>query len=212
MLTLSNHQPFDWDFNVDVSFFQSEKNSRVYNNYLAGINYTDLAFGQFLRDFKSSDLYDSTLLIVTGDHGVPFYSGLVDQESEGFKVDVLYKVPLIIHDGKNIGVNENLFSHLDFAPTVMKFLNIASENSFLGRSVNDIYLDKPVILMGMNDFGVVYKNSRCHGFSIMSRNFVNNICEIEDDNMLDVIEDSKSLVKYLNFIKIFGYKHMVGDN
>lgn len=200
ILTLSNHQPFNWNFENDPQFSYPIHYSgdKVYNNYLKGINYSDSALGDFIRDFKESELFNDTILIITGDHGVPFYEN--DNIDEKEKTEILYKVPLLIFskDLKN-AVDTNVYSHLDIAPTILSLLEIREPNFFIGRPVTGI--DKtpdprPIFLMNKDSYTFKYSNLSClEGYKNCN----------ESEHMDKVIEQSRYLYDYLKISQQAGY-------
>lgn len=97
-----------------------------YNQYLQQIGFTDLLLGRMFHKLKEKDLYDSSLIILTSDHGVSFrpgYSrrGVVSET----KLDIL-KVPMFIKlPGQDKGViQENLVSGIDILPTIADVLGV----------------------------------------------------------------------------------------
>ncbi|MCU8014399.1 LTA synthase family protein [Shewanella sp. SM74] len=200
ILTLSNHQPFNWNFENDSMFSSSTSYSGddIYKNYLKGINYSDYSLGNFFRDFKKSELFNNTILIITGDHGVPFYDN--DNIDERLKSEILYKVPLLIYS-KDLKhkVDTNIYSHLDIAPTILSLLNIREPNSFLGRAIMGIdktTVPRPIFLMNKDSYGFKFYKLSC------LENYQK--CN-ETEYMNKVMEQSKSLFHYLNISQNAGY-------
>jgi len=137
ILTLSNHLPFDYDWNIDFPNYLTDKNSKgnYLNDYRKGIYYTDQALKQFFTQFWQSKLANNTHVIITGDHGIWAF----DQSktySQLSKDEHFFRIPLIIWSpDKQKEINTALSSHLDIAPTVLDILNIKTENSFIGKSL-----------------------------------------------------------------------------
>ena len=46
--------------------------SRLWNRYLNAASYVDSIIGEFIGELKRRNLYDGSVLIVTGDHGEEF--------------------------------------------------------------------------------------------------------------------------------------------
>ena len=101
--------------------------------YVAEIAYTDHYIGKVLAKLKELDLYDSTLIIVTADHGEMrgehgelthryfIYQGAV-------KVPLIFKVP-----GQNKAVRiESMAGLIDIVPTVCGLLNIKTPKNIQG--------------------------------------------------------------------------------
>lgn len=84
-ITVSNHTPFSmpengtmdkWFKNKDnllnsnVSLSKSEKTNDYYRGYLEYACYTDYAIGKAIEYLKEKELYDDTIVVLYGDHGV----------------------------------------------------------------------------------------------------------------------------------------------
>lgn len=137
-------QPFllgIYTFGTHVSF-----NSKEYqygdgaNGFLNKFYNCDQMFKYFLDDFQKSDLADNTIIIFTTDHSTyadQSYTDLfTDHKRECTDLDVM---PLFIYykgiEPQEIDVKGR--NSLCFAPTVLDFLDIDSENYFLGTSLFD---------------------------------------------------------------------------
>ena len=137
-------QPFFlgiYTFGTHVSF-----NSKEYqygdgaNGFMNKFYNCDQMFRYFLDDFMSSELADNTILIFTTDHSTyadQSYTDLFENHKrECTDLDVM---PFFIYY-KGIQPQEidaNGRNSLCFAPTVLDFLDINTENYFLGTSLFD---------------------------------------------------------------------------
>jgi glucan phosphoethanolaminetransferase (alkaline phosphatase superfamily) len=137
VLTLSNHLPFNYDWNIDFPSSLTKKNGKgeYLNEYRKGIYYTDQALKQFFTEFWKSDLAKNTHIVITGDHGVWAF----DQSktySQLSKDEHFFRIPLMIWSpDKEPLIQTALSSHLDIAPTILDILNIKTANSFIGKSL-----------------------------------------------------------------------------
>ncbi len=130
-----------YTFGTHVSF-----NSKEYqygdgaNGFLNKFYNCDQMFNYFLEDFKSSKLADNTILIFTTDHSTyadQSYTDLFpDHKRECTDLD---EMPLFIYhkDIKPQEIDVNGRNSLCFAPTVLDYLDINTENYFLGTSLFD---------------------------------------------------------------------------
>lgn len=130
-----------YTFGTHVSF-----NSKEYqygdgaNGFLNKFYNCDQMFKYFLEDFKQSDLADNTILIFTTDHSTyadQSYTDLFpDHKRECTDLDVM---PLFIYhkDIQPQEIDVNGRNSLCFTPTVLDFLDIDTENYFLGTSLFD---------------------------------------------------------------------------
>lgn len=104
--------------------------------YEAGIRWADAQIKRLVERLQARNLWRDTLFVLTSDHGEEFlehggrfhYPHKLTQE--------LIHVPLAIHHphGKRQGRIKGPFSLIDLAPTLLDMLNIASPETFVGRS------------------------------------------------------------------------------
>ena len=95
------------------------------NSYAGEIAYTDHCIGQVIKNLKELGLYDSTLIIVTSDHGEML--GEHNEKEHGYfiyqgaiKVPLIFKLP-----GKNRNKRiKRLVGLIDIVPTVYSLLDI----------------------------------------------------------------------------------------
>ncbi|WP_426369791.1 LTA synthase family protein [Pseudocolwellia sp. HL-MZ7] len=164
ILTLTNHQPFNWKYShINFPNNINKKSDVVYDNYQKGIYYTDNALGEFWRKFENSPLAKNTTVIITADHGVPFYpEGLVN---EAKKHEILYRVPLlIVTPERNNKIITTPLSHLDIAPTILSFLQIHKPVAFIGRPFlgdNATSVPRPLFQMNTAYIGFQYNKMQC---------------------------------------------------
>lgn len=99
---------------------------------------SDYYFGEFIKKFNNSSLSDNTMIVYTADHASYADSDYraafpnADRESES-----LDEIPFFIYyEGcQTVRFDAAGRTSLDMAPTVLDFLDISSNNYFLGSSV-----------------------------------------------------------------------------
>ena len=131
--TFGTHVSFDTP-DEDVVF--EDGSNEVLNRFY----YLDKEFGEFLEEFKASDLADNTILVFTTDHATyadqTYMKAFPDYKRECTDVD---SIPFFIYykgiNHQQIDVNGK--NSLCFAPTLLDYLDINSENYFLGTSLFD---------------------------------------------------------------------------
>lgn len=132
-----------YTFGTHVSFNTPDENvvfDDGSNEVLNRFYYLDKEFGEFLDEFKASDLADNTILVFTTDHATyadqTYMKAFPDYKRECTDVD---SIPFFIYykgiDHQQIDVNGK--NSLCFAPTLLDYLDINSENYFLGTSLFD---------------------------------------------------------------------------
>ena len=112
--------------------------------YAGEIEYTDALVGRVLDTLRARGLYDSTLIVVTGDHG----EGLGEHREPDHGIylyDSTVRVPLIVRAPGNAyrGVVEELSRDVDLAPTILDYLEIEPSSTFSGRSLLPLVAGHP---------------------------------------------------------------------
>ncbi|MCZ6599011.1 MAG: sulfatase [Planctomycetota bacterium] len=115
----------------------------VPRRYFREVEYVDRYVGELLRTLKSADLYDSSLIVFTSDHGEALgergWAGHVET-----LFDELVHVPLIVKpprgypDGDDLRERvRSLVRHVDVVPTVLEMLDLPPLDGQRGRSILD---------------------------------------------------------------------------
>ncbi|UCC22032.1 MAG: sulfatase-like hydrolase/transferase, partial [Planctomycetota bacterium] len=108
--------------------------------YAGEIAYTDSCIGQVLRKLKDLGIYDSTLLIITSDHGEGL--GEHTEQYHGFFIyQSTIKVPLIIRvpggpKGKKV---PDVVGLVDVAPTICGLLGIDTPRVVHGKDLSPLF-------------------------------------------------------------------------
>jgi phosphoglycerol transferase MdoB-like AlkP superfamily enzyme len=89
--------------------------------------YSDAALGNFIQNLKQKKLFDSSLIIITGDHGESYS----DEDNE----TKIYNVPLLIIDHLNKGTNKQLCSHSDIAEYVLSRTGYKGLSHLMGQGL-----------------------------------------------------------------------------
>ena len=101
--------------------------------YAGEIAYTDYCIGQVIKKLKELELYDSTLLIITSDHGEMLGEHGEDAHTyfiyqSAIKVPLIFKVP----GQKQPARIESIAGIVDIVPTVCSLLNIETPRNVQG--------------------------------------------------------------------------------
>jgi hypothetical protein len=112
-----------------------------YQQFLMQLAFSDKLLGELLKQLRTQDLLDQSLLIVTADHGAsfrPFTHRRSDPTHPSFFEDVM-RIPLFIKlpqqtEGK---IDARKIESIDIAPTILDILNLSSSETFDGRSFID---------------------------------------------------------------------------
>lgn len=127
---------------MEVAGLSPSEKRDYWEYYLAEVRYVDEFFGRTIRFLKEADLYDSSLIIFTSDHGEEFW------EHGGFGHDrTLYnesiRVPLMVKlpHQERTGRVEAPVSGISLTPTILDLLGINDDPaSFEGPSLAPLLL------------------------------------------------------------------------
>ncbi|MBN9654764.1 LTA synthase family protein [Halobacillus sp. GSS1] len=134
MISLTNHHPFTLP---EEKKYVEEGNtsSETLNRYFQTIRYQDEALKQFVEEFKKSDLYDDTVLVIYGDHfGISenhkqAMGEYLDKDINDYEQFQLQRVPLLIlGEGIEPQENDTVGGQVDLRPTLMNLLGVKDEN------------------------------------------------------------------------------------
>jgi choline-sulfatase len=126
--------------NVTTPFGQA-----LFDGYAGEIAYTDHCIGQVMGRLKQLGLYDSTLIIITSDHGE-----MLGQHGEGFHGYYVYQpaieVPLIFKlPGKSTAQRiANTVGLVDIVPTVCAMLGIELPAPIQGQDLSPCFNGRPL--------------------------------------------------------------------
>lgn len=160
LITMSSHAPYThvpYD-RRPIQVSESLRESKA-ANWVGAISYADMALGEFLGWLKETGLYDTSIVIVYGDHQAIKELDITGADKQivetllGHRYTEVdrQKVPLLIHlPGQTEGgaINSTV-GITDIAPTVADLLGVdMSETPHLGRSVFATPADPLVITRG----------------------------------------------------------------
>lgn len=210
ILTLTNHQPFDWNYGeLNIQSNRHDEGQEKYKNYQRGIHYTDKALGQFWKKFKQSKFAKNTIVIITADHGVPYYPS--EEMAAVDKREILFRIPFVMidPDAPQPATITTQLSQLDVAPTVLSMLDIRSTNAFIGRPFygnSATQSDRPILLLSSNGISVRYGQLSCNPVGEMClegddscRQVGTMQCLTPDDNLLQY---GQQAIKYHEYLKL----------
>lgn len=121
--------------------FGAEQRALLVNAYDAEIRYADAQLGALLAKLDELGLAESTLVVVTSDHGETL-DELIDSYGYGYDHgEFLHArelhVPLVMHvpGAAAPAVHADAVSHLDLLPTALELLGVPPKGLILGRSL-----------------------------------------------------------------------------
>ncbi len=98
----------------------------IKNRYINSCRQLDISIGRILEYLRANDLLDSTIVLITGDHGEEFMEkGRWGHNSEFTEEQTL--VPLVLWvPGKRACVISQMTSHLDIPATIMPLMGVSN--------------------------------------------------------------------------------------
>ena len=132
-----------WDYADYASLNNDTPVEPFWNLYMNLCFATDRFVGQIIEQLKASNLYDNSLIIITGDHGQEFNENHKNYwgHSSNFS-QYQIGVPLIVHTPGNNNAKRysHRTTHYDFVPTLMKdYLGVTNpmRDYCVGLHLND---------------------------------------------------------------------------
>lgn len=109
---------------VDHLFLRPSNISSAFLRYKNSAYFEDSLAGELISLLKEKKLLSNTIVIVTGDHGEPFYERGYYGHNQGY-CDYEIKPPLIFYaPGKKPVATSFPTSHMDIAPTLLELLGV----------------------------------------------------------------------------------------
>jgi arylsulfatase A-like enzyme len=115
------------------------------NFYDAEIRFTDEELGKLLRELDAAGLRESTIVIVTADHGESLGEHDYHFEHGDFGTEPEIHIPLIVRDPGRVEPATRVpwtVTNLDVAPTVIDLIGLERDPDFAGRSLVEL-MDDP---------------------------------------------------------------------
>jgi arylsulfatase A-like enzyme len=142
-------EPFDSMFTfTDSSLGEIPLAFKQFGLYMGEIAYTDNCIGQVIDKLKSLGIYDSTLIVVTADHG-EMLSDHGERTHGYFLYRSAVRVPLVFKlPGRTRPARvKNTVGLADIAPTICSLLNIKLSSDVQGKDISPyLFRNDPVSL------------------------------------------------------------------
>jgi arylsulfatase A-like enzyme/predicted Zn-dependent protease len=111
--------------------------------YRGEVAYLDAELGKFFAFLKAENLWDNTIIVVTGDHGESF--GEHREQGHGYFIyESTVRVPLIIRAPRPFPVRrvERIVEHVDIVPTILAMLDVPRPAAVQGRPLLGLMLGR----------------------------------------------------------------------
>ncbi len=145
LVTYSGHNPFRLpDKLKDPSFSVPETWKEKAADYVTMAHYTDASLEPFIEYLKSRPDYDSTIIVITGDHeGLAAHRAdlLKDAAMQGI-IDENQFTPLIILNSPIAGKYDQVMGQIDIYPTLLQLMGL-NDYDWKGMGQSIFEKDKP---------------------------------------------------------------------
>jgi membrane-anchored protein YejM (alkaline phosphatase superfamily) len=126
------------------------------NRYINASHHVDLQIAKILQTLEEQDLLDSTIVIITGDHGEEFMEKGHWGHNAGFHEEQI-RVPMVLHiPGREPRVISRLTSHMDIIPTLMPLLGVKNPVADYAQGHDIFAEDRPGYVIASDWSGVAY--------------------------------------------------------
>jgi hypothetical protein len=109
---------------------------------------SDRDIGDIVARLKQEGVYDSTIIVITADHGIALPRAKQFIYDEGLHIPLIVRWPARIAPG---GVSEELVSNLDIVPTILDLAGLPRPSYLQGRSLTDPNQKEPEYIFGGRD-------------------------------------------------------------
>lgn len=186
---------------------------KIFNRYKNAVHFVDGQIGLVLRQLEYEKLMDSTIVIITGDHGQEFNDNKKGYWQHGGNYSKYQiKVPLILYDASKLPKEYNTLSlHYDIVPTLMNlYLGVSSpmENYSMGLSLFNLKPRNWFVSGYTNNYAIIEKDR-------ITKIYATGLYDITDLN-LNSIEGAELhydlLYDAMVDINVFYAKEKLGNN
>jgi N-sulfoglucosamine sulfohydrolase len=140
------HRPYDWQsgkksgmslekIRLPACFPDHETVRNDVADYYFEVQRFDREVGEALAALEKAGELDNTLVVITGDHGMPFPRGKSNLYDLGTRVPLAVRWGKKIKTGRTIG---DLVSLSDLAPTFLEAAGVKISDSMTGRSLMNV--------------------------------------------------------------------------
>ncbi|HEX8515152.1 MAG TPA: sulfatase-like hydrolase/transferase [Bacteroidia bacterium] len=137
-------QPFFtmmWTYQTHYPYFVSGEEKAyapadpTFNRYLNAVHHSDIALGKLIEELKSNGLYESTLVVVVGDHGEAFGRHNQTTHASGIYEENLHVPCIFINPAFKAERHPGIGGLVDIAPTIMNQLGYPSADQWQGKDL-----------------------------------------------------------------------------
>ena len=133
--TISHHMNFD-HIPENQQYIYPDTNNKN-EMFVNSLHLSDKFLGHFINELKKRNLYQDSIIIITGDHGFPsgeheLYGNELSYYEEFFKTPFLMIWKNVIKPKR---IFKKTYSQIDILPTLLDVLGLSGTYAFLGKSM-----------------------------------------------------------------------------
>jgi membrane-anchored protein YejM (alkaline phosphatase superfamily) len=135
---LAIKEPYLHDLNYATMTRKSlaPKINELKNRYINSSNFVDTQIAKLFKTLKDEDLWQNTIVLVTGDHGEEFMEKGFWGHNSGFSEEQIRTPMMLWIPGKKPRLINEVTSHIDIVPTILALLGIDTPISAYSSGVN----------------------------------------------------------------------------
>jgi|GEM_PF-823530 len=130
-----------WTYQTHYPYFASGEEQKYdtsdpsLNRYLNAVHHSDLMLGKIMEELKANNLFESTLVVLVGDHGEAF--GRHEQTTHASKIyeENLHIPCVFINPAFKNERSAAIGGSKDIAPSIMNILGIPAPDKWQGKSL-----------------------------------------------------------------------------
>jgi arylsulfatase A-like enzyme len=208
MWTYQTHYPY---------FFEGEQekfsNDSVFNRYLNALKYGDRSLGKIISYLEENNLFESTLLVVLGDHGEAF--GQHDQITHASRIyEENIHIPLILVNPLFKAQRKKETGGLvDLAPTITYLLGLHTPSQWQGEDLFEKKENsKAYFFSPWSEYLFGYREGK-HKFIFNAANNESELYDLENDphEEHNLLKEKKE-IKELAHLKLAAWTQYVNSN
>jgi len=145
-------EPYLEDFNYATMDLDHDM-PLIKNRYINSCHHLDSQIARILDDLEEHQLLDSTIVLITGDHGEAFMEKGRWGHNSDFTEEQVHTPMVLWVPGTGASVTDRITSHLDIVPTLLPILGVTND-------VRDYALGKSLLGSEKHDYIVLADWSR----------------------------------------------------
>lgn len=164
LVTLSTHEPYVKPIIASSPLLHEVYKNNEVNNYLIALEYADKCIAEFIRGLKDRNLYDNSIIVITGDHEQMTFNKYEGREQ--LKAEDCF-VPLIIINSSLSSKNtKKVIGQIDIYPSLLNLMGCYDYKwrglgeSVFGSTVSDYATFRTGLAAGGTNVSDSIKNYR----------------------------------------------------